>query len=210
MTHHKNWWEKAETQFHKWVRTLLFFCEEDCPWANICVNLPLFCMWDAASAWLDEWCVGLHPGLEPVNPGLLKQNTKLNYYATGPAPMDHFGKPGHPRSSSFWGRALSQWSLCLSLPFHQSQSIPSIGVKELFLEPSLDSHSEVVVGSLLSSHELLQALSVARPTWTVLLKFPALCLQAVFPFPAQPSFLPQGQTQMLVLSGYPFRFPNEE
>ena len=23
-------------------------------------NLPLFCMWDAASAWLDEWCTSLH------------------------------------------------------------------------------------------------------------------------------------------------------
>ena len=26
------------------------------PWADICANLPLFCMWDADTAWLDEWC----------------------------------------------------------------------------------------------------------------------------------------------------------
>ena len=27
-------------------------------------NLPLFCMWCAATAWLDEWCVGLSLGSE--------------------------------------------------------------------------------------------------------------------------------------------------
>ena len=30
-------------------------------------------MWDAATAWLDEWYVGLCPGSEPVNPRPLKQ-----------------------------------------------------------------------------------------------------------------------------------------
>ena len=43
-------------------------CEEDCPGANICANLPLFCMWDAATAWLDEWCIGPHLGSEPASP----------------------------------------------------------------------------------------------------------------------------------------------
>ena len=32
------------------------FGEEDSPWANICANLPLFCMWVTATAWLDECC----------------------------------------------------------------------------------------------------------------------------------------------------------
>ena len=31
-----------------------YYGEEDWPWANIYANLSLFCMWDAASAWLDE------------------------------------------------------------------------------------------------------------------------------------------------------------
>ena len=26
------------------------------PWANICASLPLFYMWDASTAWLDEQC----------------------------------------------------------------------------------------------------------------------------------------------------------
>ena len=29
----------------------------------------LFCVWDTATAWLDEQCVGPHSGSEPVNPG---------------------------------------------------------------------------------------------------------------------------------------------
>ena len=37
--------------------------------ANICANLPLFCMWDAASAWLCKQCVCPHwdpnPGTGP-------------------------------------------------------------------------------------------------------------------------------------------------
>ena len=36
---------------------------------KICANLLLLCKWDAATAWLDERCVGLCPGSEPVNPG---------------------------------------------------------------------------------------------------------------------------------------------
>ena len=45
-----------------------FSLEEDWPWASICDNLPLVCMWDASTAWLNEWCVGLHPGSKPVEP----------------------------------------------------------------------------------------------------------------------------------------------
>ena len=29
-------------------------------------------MWDATTAWLDEWCVGPRPGSEPANPGPLQ------------------------------------------------------------------------------------------------------------------------------------------
>ena len=45
-------------------------------------NLPLFCMWDAATAW-----VGLHAGSEPANPrGRRSRACKLNLYTPGPAP----------------------------------------------------------------------------------------------------------------------------
>ena len=64
-----------------------FFGEEDCHWANIHANLSLFCMWDAATAWLDEWCVGLHPGSKPANLGPPKPTTELNHYATGLGPL---------------------------------------------------------------------------------------------------------------------------
>ena len=59
------------------IRSIYSFIlgEEDCPWANICANLPLFCMWDAATAWLDEQYVDPHPGCELVNPKLPKQST---------------------------------------------------------------------------------------------------------------------------------------
>ena len=56
--------------------------------ANICANLPLFCIWDAATVWLDEQCVGLHQGSEPANPRLPKQSAwTFNHYATKPAPI---------------------------------------------------------------------------------------------------------------------------
>ena len=48
------------------------FAEEDWPLANIYAHPPLFYMWDAAAAWLDKQCVGLHLGAEPVNLGPLK------------------------------------------------------------------------------------------------------------------------------------------
>ena len=56
------------------VANLPLFAEEDCPWANICAHLPLFCMWDATRAWLDEQHVGPGPGSKPVNPGPSKQS----------------------------------------------------------------------------------------------------------------------------------------
>ena len=50
----------------------LFFGKEDWPRANIFANLPLFCMWDTNTAWLDKWCIGLHPVSEPMDPRLPK------------------------------------------------------------------------------------------------------------------------------------------
>ena len=52
------------------------FAEEDWPWANICAHLPLFCMWDAATAWLDELCLSPHLRFEPANPGPPKLSTQ--------------------------------------------------------------------------------------------------------------------------------------
>ena len=57
---------------HLCVCVCVCVCEEDWPWANICASPPLFCMWDTATAWLDEWCVGLCLGSEPAKPCLPK------------------------------------------------------------------------------------------------------------------------------------------
>ena len=68
------------------VANLPLFAEEDCHWANICANLPPFCIWDTTTAWLDEWRVSPQPGSEPVNPGPLKQSlwTQPLCYWAGP------------------------------------------------------------------------------------------------------------------------------
>ena len=50
---------------HKILWTPEFFPEEDSPWANICANLPLFCMWVTTTAWMLTNGVGLWPGTEP-------------------------------------------------------------------------------------------------------------------------------------------------
>ena len=68
------------------VANLALFARGRLPWANIRANLPLFCMWDAATAWLDEWCVGLHLESQPVNPRCWGGVHKLNCYTTRPAP----------------------------------------------------------------------------------------------------------------------------
>ena len=65
------WWGRLALSYHL-LPIFLFLLEEDCPWANTCANLPLFCMWDAATAWPDERCVGSRQGSKPVNPGLPK------------------------------------------------------------------------------------------------------------------------------------------
>ena len=54
----------------------IIFGEEDWSWANICANLPLFCLWDATTAWLDEQYVGPQLVSKPVNPKLPKQSTR--------------------------------------------------------------------------------------------------------------------------------------
>ena len=53
---------------------LPFFCffEEVWPWTNICTKFPPLWMWDAATAWLHEPCIGPCPGSQPTNPGLLE------------------------------------------------------------------------------------------------------------------------------------------
>ena len=53
---------------------MIIFGEEDCPRANICANLPLFCMWDSATAWLDEQCVSM---------------TKIQIYEPQAAKVEH-------------------------------------------------------------------------------------------------------------------------
>ena len=58
--------------------------DEDWPWADICASLPLFCMWGATTAWLDEWCVdvcALDPNLWTL--GCWSRACELNHCATG-------------------------------------------------------------------------------------------------------------------------------
>ena len=67
----------------------VFFAEEESPQANICTNLPLFCMSVTATAWLMSG-VGPCPGSEPVNRGCQSGAQKLNHYAQGQAPHWRF------------------------------------------------------------------------------------------------------------------------
>ena len=67
-----------------------FFGVEDCRWANICANLPLFYMGCHHSvAWLAV--LGPRPRSEPANPGRWSGVHKLNHYATS-----------QPLPSLFW------------------------------------------------------------------------------------------------------------
>ena len=64
----------------------IYFFEEDWPWANIHTHLPLPYMWDATTAWLDKWCVGLCLGSEPGKPRLPKQSVWIQ-------PLRHHAGP---------------------------------------------------------------------------------------------------------------------
>ena len=68
-----------------------FFGEEDCPWANICANLPLLYMWDTATAWFDEQCMGPCQDLNPRTSGIWSGAWELNHYNTGLALMFFWG-----------------------------------------------------------------------------------------------------------------------
>ena len=50
------------------------FAEEDWPWANIHVHLPLLYMWDAYHSMACQAVPCLHLGSEPTNPGPRKRN----------------------------------------------------------------------------------------------------------------------------------------
>ena len=56
-----------------------FVCEEDCPWGNICANLPLFYVGCHHSV---AWWAVLGPclGPEPVNPRPLKQSAQRYFW----------------------------------------------------------------------------------------------------------------------------------
>ena len=49
-----------------------------------------FVTWDALTAWLDEQCVGPHPGSEPANVDHQSGLCKLSHNATGPAKEEDF------------------------------------------------------------------------------------------------------------------------
>ena len=67
------------------IQIFFFFCEEDWPWASICLSLPPFCMWDGATAWPDKQWVGPHSGSEPMNVEPWSRAHELNHYTTRPA-----------------------------------------------------------------------------------------------------------------------------
>ena len=61
---------------------ILFFGEEEWPWANVCAHLPLFCMLVTATAWLDEWCRSV-PRIWTCEPWATEaEHTEFNHYAT--------------------------------------------------------------------------------------------------------------------------------
>ena len=66
---------------------LLLLVREIAPELTSVANLPLFCMWDNSTAWLDEQCVGLFPGSESMDPGHWSRAHDLNHYTTGLAPL---------------------------------------------------------------------------------------------------------------------------
>ena len=59
-------------------------------------------MWDTATAWLDEQCVGLHLGSNPQTPGLQSTVCELNHYATGPALDEALYKGETERRAGTW------------------------------------------------------------------------------------------------------------
>ena len=61
----------------------------------------LYFMWYTATAWLDEWCVGLCPGSKPQTSGHQSGAHKLNHYATGLAP-DTFPQDAEEFPGSAW------------------------------------------------------------------------------------------------------------
>ena len=69
------WWGRLVLSQHL-LPIFLFLPKEDCPWANMCANLPLRCIWATTTAWPDEQYVGLCLGSEPMNPGLPKQSAR--------------------------------------------------------------------------------------------------------------------------------------
>ena len=68
--------------------SFFLFGEEDWPRTNIYARLPLFCTWDATTAWLDKLCVGPHPGPEPANPRPPTQSMSLTAVPLGQPPQN--------------------------------------------------------------------------------------------------------------------------
>ena len=54
----------------------LLFAEEDWLWANVHAHLPLLCMWDTCHSMACQVVPCPHPGSEPANPRLAKQNVR--------------------------------------------------------------------------------------------------------------------------------------
>ena len=94
-----------------------FFAEEDSPWANICVSLPLFCMWITATLWLTSG-VGLHQGFWLANTGAEGERGNLTTTPWG------WSREGHTFNRSFW---------LLPLPATSTPATPSFTAHQFLL-----------------------------------------------------------------------------
>ena len=120
----------CEAKLYVGLSTCCFFLEvfftgeEDCPWANICANLPLFCMWVTATAWLDEWCIGLYLVSKPENPGLPKQSTGTLHHQAGPSSVFQRNLKWMRLNwlTEIW-HLLHGWFFTFSVKFYQSLSV---------------------------------------------------------------------------------------
>ena len=89
-----------------------FLLEEHCPWSNVSVSLPLVCVWDATTAWLNEQCT--QSGSEPASPGQLKWSAPAQPQCHWAGPLGAFLNDLSEVSIAKWhqinwGHIILQW-----------------------------------------------------------------------------------------------------
>ena len=107
----------------------LFLLEEDGPWANICASLPPFCILDAATARLDEWCWVRAQDPNPQTPGHRSWGRELNHYTTGPALRSLIFRSNHLQASS----VVCTWAVSSSKRFISRKQCTWENAQEIFM-----------------------------------------------------------------------------